>query len=89
MKDVDMVQRTFFVRAHWDAEAKVFYSESDIRGLHIEAPTIEEFEHVMRDAAVELIMANHVTAPELANTPMRDLVPAILWHRPEPEPAGA
>ena len=26
----------FFVKAVWDEEAKVFYSDSDIVGLHIE-----------------------------------------------------
>ena len=37
-----MIKRMFSVTAHWDDEAKVFYSDSDIVGLHIEAETIEE-----------------------------------------------
>lgn len=77
-----MARRIYSVKAFWDEEAKVFYSESDIEGLHIEAPTIEAFEEVLFDAAVELIVANHMSADELANTPMKDLVPAILWQRP-------
>lgn len=76
------MKRTFRVAALWDDEAKVFYSESDIKGLHIEAKTIDEFEEIMQDVAVELIVANHLTAPEIATRSLRDLVPAILWQRP-------
>ncbi len=77
------MKRTFSVRARWDNEAKVFYAESDIDGLHIEADTIEEFESVMLDVAPELILSNHYSAGELADTPLKDLVPAILWQRPD------
>lgn len=35
-----MAKRMFNVTAHWDDEAKVLYSDSDIVGLHIEATTI-------------------------------------------------
>jgi uncharacterized protein (UPF0264 family) len=81
--------RTFFVQAIWDEEANVFYSESDIEGLHIETKTIEEFADVMREHAVDLILANHVSKEDLATKPIRDLVPAILWQRPAvPEMAG-
>ena len=53
-------KRAFTVKAVWDEETRVFCSESDIQGLHIEAETIEEFEEVMRDVIGELIVANHV-----------------------------
>ena len=61
------MQQTFRVKAVWDAEAEVFYSQSDIEGLHIEAATLrlgsgqalDEFEAIMLDAAPELIMVNH------------------------------
>ncbi len=76
------MKRTFHIRAVWDGEAKVFISESDIEGLHIEAATLGAFEDIMNEVAVEIIMANHVTAAELASTPLRDLVPAIVWERP-------
>lgn len=33
----------FYVRPVWDEEAKVYYSESNIFGLHIEGETEEEF----------------------------------------------
>ena len=81
------MKRTYFVEAVWDPEAKVFYSRSDIEGLHIEAATIEEFEDVMREVAVELIVENHFSAPEIASRSIKDLVPAILWQRPPSIPA--
>ncbi len=76
------MKRNYFVRACWDADAKVYYAESDIDGLHIEAGTIDEFEAAMLDLAPELILSNHYNASELADTPLKDLVPAILWQRP-------
>ena len=78
-----MNNRTFYVRACWDDEAKVFYSESDIDGLHIEVETIEQFEEVMMDVAVELAVTNHIRPDELDSRPLRELVPGILWQRPE------
>lgn len=63
---VHAVKRTFFVKAIWDDEASVFVSESDIIGLHIETATIEDFEMVMNEVEIELIVANHFTAPEMA-----------------------
>ncbi len=83
------MKRMFYVRALWDEEAKVYYSESDIFGLHIEAATIEEFETVITDVAADLILSNHFSAEEIANLPLRDLVPAIIWQRPEPNRAVA
>ena len=53
------MKRTSSVKAIWDDEAQVFYAQSDIEGLHIEAASLDEFEEIMLDAAPELIMANH------------------------------
>jgi hypothetical protein len=72
----------FYISAIWDEEAKVFYSESDILGLHIEAETLEEFERVMNDMAADLIMANHVTKQDLSAKSLRDLIPSIKWQPP-------
>lgn len=83
------MKRTFFIKAHWDEDAKVFYSESDIDGLHIEAPSIDAFEEVIFDAAVDLIVANHMTDSDVAGTAMKDLIPAILWQRPAEQPVAA
>jgi Domain of unknown function (DUF1902) len=77
------MRKSFYIKAIWDDEAKVFYSESDISGLHIETPTIEEFEDLMKDLAVDMVTSNHMTSNELISRPLRDLIPAILWQRPE------
>lgn len=77
-----MTNRTFRVRALWDEEANVFYSESDIVGLHVEAPTFEEFEAVLMEVAPDLIVANHMTSADFASTPLRDLMPAIVLEMP-------
>ena len=53
------MKRTFTVKAIWDNEAQVFYAQSDIEGLHIEATSLDEFEEIMLDTAPELIMVNH------------------------------
>jgi len=79
-----MTKRTFAITALWDEEAKVFYSESEIIGLHIEAETIDEFERLMFELAPDLIIANHIAKPELQRCDIRDLIPAILWQRPDP-----
>jgi hypothetical protein len=77
-----MTNRTFRVRVLWDEEANVFYSESDIVGLHVEAPTFEEFEAVLMEVAPDLIVANHMTSADFASTPLRDLMPAIVLEMP-------
>lgn len=53
------MKRTFTVKAVWDDEAQVFYAQSDIEGLHIEAASLDEFEAIIIEEAPELIMANH------------------------------
>ena len=77
-----MPRRAFYVRAHWDDEAEVFYSESDIEGLHIEAATIEEFVEVMNAIAGDLIVANHIPPEEFGERPFKDLLPNIFWETP-------
>ena len=83
------MKRVFRVKAVWDAEAEVFYSRSDIEGLHIEASDLEEFEAIMMDVAPELIIANHWTVLEIAEHSFKDLIPAILWQHPDTERATA
>jgi hypothetical protein len=79
-----MSRRNFTVVAKWDEDAKVFYSESDILGLHIEADTLDEFEAIMHREAPDLIVANHMSKSELARSNIRDLIPAIFLRTPEP-----
>ena len=52
---------TFHITAIWDEDAGVFYSDSNIVGLHVEAETIEEFRAIAIDLGPEMILANHVT----------------------------
>ncbi|MYC12154.1 MAG: DUF1902 domain-containing protein [Gemmatimonadetes bacterium] len=63
------MKRTFTVKAVWDNEAQVFYTESDIEGLHIEAATLDEFEEIMLDTAPELIMVNHRSVSDISEYP--------------------
>lgn len=76
------MQKHYFVRAVWDSEAKTYYTESDIHGLHIETPSLQEFEELVFELGPEMIMSNHLTAEEIAATPLRDLVPTIVYQKP-------
>ena len=49
---------TFTVTATWDAEAKVFTSQSDIPGLVVEADSFEELVELVEALAPEDIEAN-------------------------------
>ena len=76
------MKKHYFVRAVWDDEAKTYYTESDINGLFIETPSLEEFEELVFELGPEMIMSNHLSAEDLAATPLRDLVPTIVYQRP-------
>lgn len=84
-----MAKRSYSVRAIWDDEAGVYYADSDIVGLHIESSSLDEFEAIMMEVAPGLVIANHVTGAELLSTPLKDLIPAILWQRPATAGADA
>lgn len=49
---------SFYVKATWDAEASVWYSESDIPGLVLQTDTLEEFEDLIRHFAPDLLASN-------------------------------
>ena len=59
------IKRSYYVKALWDDEARVFWSESDIKGLHIEAGTLEEFGNLVGELAPNLIFDNHLRQDEL------------------------
>ena len=63
------MERTFTVKAIWDNEAQVFYAQSDIEGLHIESASLDEFEEIMLDTALELIMVNHRSVSDISEYP--------------------
>ena len=79
--------RTYTVKPVWDTEAKVWISESDIDGLHIETETLEEFQDVLSDVGAELVAANHTTDAQAEGTKLRDLIPAIVFVKPSAEAA--
>jgi hypothetical protein len=56
-KSADM-QPSYFVAALWDPEAAVWYSDSNIPGLVIEADTVTEFERLMNELAPEMLAEN-------------------------------
>jgi len=46
------------VHAHWDAEAEVWVSTSNIPGLHVEADTLGEFMELVEALAPEMLADN-------------------------------
>jgi hypothetical protein len=78
-----MSRCSFTVVAKWDHDAKVYISESDIIGFHIEADTMDEFVALVNKEAPDLIVANHMSKPELARSNIRDLIPSILLRTQE------
>lgn len=77
------MKRVFSVSALWDEEARVYYCESDIEGLHIEAETIDEFQSLIGEYAPDLILSNHLRARDLASVRLGELIPAIVVRVPE------
>ena len=74
----NMESFTFYVNALWDEEAQVFYSESDIIGLHVEAPTIEDFQREVQATAARLVVENHITKRDLTQRSWTDMIPSII-----------
>ena len=72
----------FYVKALWDDEAGVFYSESDIVGLHIEAVTIDEFVAVMEEMAPQMVVDNHVSKQDPAKKSLLETVSSIIFQPP-------
>lgn len=75
---VAMTKRSFFVRACWDPEARVYFSESDICGLHVETETLEEFEALLIEFAPALAVENHLSDVDLSSQNLAAIIPAIL-----------
>ena len=77
-----MSNMRFYVEALWDDEAKVFYSESDIKGLHIEAATIEDFEREVQEHAPALVLENHISRRDFAYKSLAEMIPSIFMRQP-------
>ena len=52
------VSDTFYVKAKWDEEAEVYYSETNVPGLNIEANTLKAFLELAEDLAPQMLEAN-------------------------------
>ena len=65
------MKKTYHVEAHWDSEAQVWTSTSDIPGLVIEAADLAEFEALIRELAPQVLVAN-------GHAPLGESVP-IQW----------
>ena len=76
------MKRTFYVKALWDDEANIWYSETDIQGLFINAKDLDEFEEVINEFAGELVLENHWRQEQLTEDMIQNTVPIILWQRP-------
>ena len=72
----------FYIKALWDEESGVFYSESDIIGLHIEAATVDEFQAIMEDLAPAMVMENHVSKKKKKKKSILDMIPSIFFTSP-------
>jgi hypothetical protein len=53
-----LMAATFSVTAHWDADARVFTTQSDIPGLVIEAETYEELVTLVEALVPDIIATN-------------------------------
>ena len=72
----------FTVTAHWDDEAKVWVSETDIRGLVIETDTLDEFEALVFALAPDVIVENHLRPEGVAARPAGEVMSFVRWERP-------
>ena len=72
--------QSFYVKACWDAEAGVFYSDTDIPGLTVEAATLGEFQQLILDLAPEMLAENaglHGADVRIRFSAERDLALAV------------
>ncbi|MEM6304015.1 MAG: DUF1902 domain-containing protein [Pseudomonadota bacterium] len=83
------MKRRFKVQAHWDQDAAVWSSESDIEGLHIETETLAEFYDLVEEFARELIVTNHYSDEDLSRKDMRKHIPAVLISHKDGPPRAA
>ena len=53
-----MTGMTYYVKAHWDEDAGVYFSETNIPGLTVEAETLHEFVEIAEELAPQMLEAN-------------------------------
>ena len=59
------MSQAYSIRAIWDPDAEVYYSETDVPGLVVEAESLAEFVAIAEELLPELLKANttEVLAP--------------------------
>lgn len=48
----------YFIRAIWDPEAKVYYSDSNVPGLVVESESLAEFVSIAEELLPEMLEGN-------------------------------
>ena len=71
---------TYYVTPAWERNI-AYIGQEQHRRMHVEAPTLEEFQEVVLDVAPELIVTNH---PGAAAEPPETLLPTTTWNYGEP-----
>jgi Domain of unknown function (DUF1902) len=51
-----MAAKQYVIRAVWDPEARVFFAESNVPGLNVEAETIPELVEILQDVVPALLL---------------------------------
>ena len=70
----------FYVKALWDVETEIYYSETNIPGLVVEAPTPAEFQALVANLAPEMLQDNagiHAETVKISLSFERDLTLAV------------
>ena len=52
------MSETYFIRAIWDPDAKVYYSDTNVPGLVVEAESLGEFVSIAEELLPEILEAN-------------------------------
>ena len=67
-----MTEKGYFIRAGWDDDARVWYTEeSDVPGLVVEAGNFEEFVSEARELMPQLLRLNGELPNETGSVPLR------------------
>jgi hypothetical protein len=64
-----MSDKEYLIHAIRDAEAGVFFAESNVPGLNVEAATLPEFLEILQDVVPELLAASGEKHPPTSGQP--------------------
>ena len=69
----------FYIRPIWDDEAKIYYSDSNIIGLHLEARSIDELFAIADEVAIDLVLANHISQDDIFAKPLKEMISTMCY----------